>query len=137
MQRFPRLAAMALALSASPTPWNAQPPACDPILVGQIAVKGLNPALLTYPVSSLSIPTLGFATPDMASVIDSVVGNYMNQNGSAGGTVAIDLQQPLDLRQILWLRRRDKRTVCSAGQPPQNRQPDQGPHGYGDSQAGS
>ena len=95
MQRFPRLAAIALALSASRTPSNAQPPACDPILVNQIAVKGLNPALLTYPVSSLRIPTLGFATTDMANAIDPLVGNYMNQNGAAGGTVAMTYNNQL------------------------------------------
>jgi len=58
-------------------------------VVDHIAVKGLDATLLSYPVSSLTIPTLGFATEDMAAAIDPLVANYMNQNGSAGGTVTI------------------------------------------------
>jgi CubicO group peptidase (beta-lactamase class C family) len=68
---------------------DAQTEPCAQALVQQIAVKGLDPADLTYPVSSITIPTLGFASKDMSSVIDPLVANYMNQNGPAGGTVAI------------------------------------------------
>lgn len=90
MPRPTRLVAIALTWSA--LQMNAQPPApvpCDQAVVNKIAVKGLDPKKLTFPVSSLTIPTLGFATEDMASAIDPIVGNYMNQNGSAGGTVAM------------------------------------------------
>ncbi len=90
MRRLTRLVAIVLTWSALQV--NAQPPApvpCDQAVVNKIAVSGLDPKKLTFPVSSLTIPTLGFATEDMASVIDPIVGNYMNQNGSAGGTVAM------------------------------------------------
>ena len=85
---FTRFASTVLTLSLI----NAQPPAptpCDQAVVDHIAVKGLDATLLSYPVSSLTIPTLGFATEDMAAAIDPLVANYMNQNGSAGGTVTI------------------------------------------------
>lgn len=81
---------IALALIGSPV--YAQPPAppsCDQTLEKLIGVKGLNSSALNYPVSSMTIPTLGFATKDMASIIDPLVGNYMNKNGSPGGTVAM------------------------------------------------
>jgi N-acyl-D-amino-acid deacylase len=92
MPTFPRLAAIGLAWSVSQLQMNAQPPApvpCDQAVVNHIAVRGLNPKALTYPVSSLTIPSLGFATGDMAAAIDPLVANYMNQNGSAGGTVTM------------------------------------------------
>lgn len=92
MRSFARFAVTLLTLSASQNQVNAQPPApvpCDQAVVNKIAVRGLDPKKLTYPVSSMTIPALGFATEDMASVIDPLVANYMNQNGSAGGTVAM------------------------------------------------
>jgi hypothetical protein len=68
---------------------------CDQQLVQQIAVRGLDPRLLYYPVSSLAIPTFGFATADMSKAIDAVVGNYMNKSGAAGGTVAMTYRNRL------------------------------------------
>lgn len=73
------------------TPVMAQPlpEPCDNNLITQIAVKGLNSSLLNFPVSTLTIPSLGFATEDMSSAIDPIVANYMNQNGMPGGVVAM------------------------------------------------
>lgn len=65
------------------------PEPCDQNLIQQISVKGLNSSFPNYPTSTPTIPTLGFATPDMSSVIDPLVANYMNQNGAPGGVVAI------------------------------------------------
>jgi CubicO group peptidase (beta-lactamase class C family) len=96
MSSFTRFAA--IAMSASQILMNAQPPSstpCDQAVVDKIAVNGLDPSVLKFPVSSLTIPTLGFATEDMAKVIDPLVANYMNQNGSAGGTVTMTYNNQL------------------------------------------
>ena len=65
-------------------------PSCDQKLADALAVQGINPAyqsMLTY--SNSVIPTLGFATADMASAIDPTVANFMNLYGIPGGAVAI------------------------------------------------
>src|ERR1700689_2621028 len=77
---------LAFAFSASAC---AQTVPCAQALVQQ------NPADLTYPVSSITIPTLGFATKDMSSVIDPLVATYMNQYGPPSGTVAINYNNHL------------------------------------------
>jgi uncharacterized protein (TIGR03437 family) len=65
-------------------------PACEVNLAQQVAVKGLNPAWQSsHPLSSAVIPSIGFATVDMASAIDATVGNFMNLNGLPGGAVAL------------------------------------------------
>ncbi|MGP0090910.1 MAG: serine hydrolase domain-containing protein [Xanthobacteraceae bacterium] len=62
---------------------------CDQDLVQQIAVQGLDSKSLNFPASSMTIPAFGFATPDMASAIDPLVGNFMNQFGAPGGVITI------------------------------------------------
>jgi CubicO group peptidase (beta-lactamase class C family) len=72
---------------------SAQPPApadCDQSLLQQIAVQGINPAWTGEKMySSPLIPSIGFATADMAAAIDPTVANYMNLYGIPGGSVAI------------------------------------------------
>src|SRR5580704_9531678 len=72
---------------------SAQPPApadCDQSLLQQIAVQGINPAWTGEQMySSPLIPSIGFATADMAAAIDPTVANYMNLYGIPGGSVAI------------------------------------------------
>src|ERR1017187_2922982 len=69
------------------TPGWAQ--TCEQSLAQQVAVAGINPAWVsTHPLSNSVIPSMGFATADMASAIDATVGNFMNMNGLPGGAVA-------------------------------------------------
>ncbi|SPF55897.1 exported hypothetical protein [Candidatus Sulfopaludibacter sp. SbA4] len=71
-------------------------PACEQSLAQQLAVPGLNPAWVSlHPLSSSVIPSMGFATPDMASAIDATVGNFMNMNNLPGGAVAITYKNHL------------------------------------------
>jgi uncharacterized protein (TIGR03437 family) len=71
-------------------------PACEQNLAQQVAVKGLNPAWESrHPLSNAVIPSMGFATDDMASAIDATVGNFMNLNGLPGGAVAITYKDHL------------------------------------------
>jgi uncharacterized protein (TIGR03437 family) len=71
-------------------------PACEQNLAQQVAVAGLNPAWEhLHPLSSAVIPSVGFATADMASAIDATVGNFMNMNGLPGGAVAITYKDQL------------------------------------------
>ena len=48
-----------------------------------------------HPLSSAVIPSIGFATVDMASAIDATVGNFMNLNGLPGGAVAMTYKNRL------------------------------------------
>lgn len=76
----------------APSPEASRPPGptCDQSLAQQIGVSGLNPAYeSTYPLSSPVIPSMGFATADMSAAVDSAVGDFMNQNGMPGATVAM------------------------------------------------
>jgi len=83
-------AATVILIWVAPIRGKAQPPAtCDELLPQQISVSGLDLKNLRFPVSTLTIPSLGFATEDMASAIDRIVGNYMNQNGAPGAVVTI------------------------------------------------
>jgi len=71
-------------------------PSCDEKLADALAVKGINPAyqsMLMY--SSSVVPSLGFATADMARAIDPTVANFMNLNGIPGGAVAITYNNSL------------------------------------------
>jgi CubicO group peptidase (beta-lactamase class C family) len=72
---------------------SAQPPApteCEQSLLQQISVPGINPAWTGAQMFSTPlIPSLGFATSDMAAAIDPTVANYMNLYGIPGGAVAI------------------------------------------------
>ena len=71
-------------------------PTCDQKLAGALAVPGINPAytsMLMY--SSPVIPTLGFATADMARAVDPTVANFMNLYGIPGGAVAITYNDSL------------------------------------------
>jgi CubicO group peptidase (beta-lactamase class C family) len=71
-------------------------PTCDQKLADALAVKGINPAYQsTLMYSNGVIPTLGFATADMASVIDPTVANFMNVYGIPGGAVAITYNNSL------------------------------------------
>jgi len=71
-------------------------PACEQSLAQQVAVTGLNPAWVSLkPLSNAVIPSMGFATPDMASAIDATVGNYMNLYGFPGGAVAMTYKNHL------------------------------------------
>jgi len=71
-------------------------PACEQNLARQLAVTGLNPAWeSSRPLSSAVIPSVGFATADMAAAIDATVGNFMNMNGLPGGAVAITYKNRL------------------------------------------
>ena len=89
-------AAAVILVGIVPIPGRAQGPgSCEDLLGQQISVNGLDPAALQFPVSTLTIPSLGFATEDMASAIDPIVGNYMNQNGAPGGVVAITYNNQL------------------------------------------
>jgi CubicO group peptidase (beta-lactamase class C family) len=69
---------------------------CDEKLAGALAVQGISPAYVSIEKYSNSvIPTLGFATADMASAIDPTVANYMNLFGIPGGAVAITYKDRL------------------------------------------
>ncbi len=71
-------------------------PACEASLVKEVAVAGLNPVWVSAaPMSKSEIPSLGFATADMAAAIDPTVGNYMNEFGIAGGAVALTYRDKL------------------------------------------
>src|SRR5271166_6330393 len=78
------------AQDASTTAGSAMDSKCDQLVAQQIAVQGLDASFETdRPLSSATVPTVGFATEDMSSAIDATVGNYMNQWGLPGGAVAI------------------------------------------------
>lgn len=90
----------ALMASAAALPVRAQAPpeqavtgplsACDLGVAQKLKFQGLNPGLVhSQPLSRPVIPAMGFAANDMSSSIDVAVGNYMNQYGLAGGTVAM------------------------------------------------
>ncbi len=82
----------ALPALAAPPHGDGAPPlsACDVSLAQQVAVQGLSSVWEhATSLSSPTIPSLGFATTDMASAIDATVGNYMNEYGLPGGAVAL------------------------------------------------
>jgi CubicO group peptidase (beta-lactamase class C family) len=91
--------ALAFTLSGLRAPLDAQPPqSCDQSWGHwrqPIAVQGLDLKSLKYPLSSQIIPSLGFATTDMSSAIDAAVGNFMNENGMPGATVAMTYNNQL------------------------------------------
>jgi CubicO group peptidase (beta-lactamase class C family) len=69
---------------------------CDKNLLKAVSVQGINPAYTskeTY--SSALIPSVGFATPDMAAAIDPTVANFMNIYGIPGGIVAMTYKDKL------------------------------------------
>ena len=69
---------------------------CDKNLLKAVSVKGINPAYTSKETfSSKLIPSMGFATPDMASAIDATVANFMNIYGIPGGIVAMSYKDKL------------------------------------------
>lgn len=65
-------------------------PACERSLAKHVAVSGLDARLEHKELLSSSvIPSLGFATRDMARAVDPAVGDYMNRYGLPGGAVAL------------------------------------------------
>lgn len=69
---------------------------CDQTLLKAVSVKGINSAYTAMkPFSTKLVPSVGFATPDMASAIDPTVANFMNIYGIPGGVVAISYKDKL------------------------------------------
>jgi len=92
------LAILSIALPAGRAQVPSLPalPACEQNLAQQLAVPGLNPAWVSLdPLSSSVIPSMGFATADMATAIDATVANFMNMNNLPGGAVAITYKDHL------------------------------------------
>lgn len=70
--------------------------ACDKNLLKAVSVKGIDPAYTSKEkFSSPLIPSVGFATPDMAAAIDPTVANFMNIYGIPGGIVAMTYKDKL------------------------------------------
>jgi CubicO group peptidase (beta-lactamase class C family) len=69
---------------------------CDKSLLKAVSVQGINPAYTSKETfSSAQIPSVGFATPDMAAAIDPTVANFMNIYGIPGGIVAMTYKDKL------------------------------------------
>ena len=70
--------------------------ACDKNLLKAVSVKGVDPAYTSKEkFSSALIPSVGFATADMAAAIDPTVANFMNIYGIPGGIVAMTYKDKL------------------------------------------
>ena len=71
-------------------------PTCDKSLLKAVAVKGIDSAYTGMEkFSTALIPSVGFATPDMAKAIDPTVANFMNIYGIPGGIVAMSYKDKL------------------------------------------
>ncbi len=72
------------------------PTTCDKNLLKAVSVNGINSAYTSMEsYSSAQIPSVGFATPDMAAAIDPTVANFMNIYGIPGGIVAMSYKDKL------------------------------------------